>query len=173
VRLHPKDDGSRYEPVRARFPEVLFSVQGARHRGNLAAWQPTDADLREMVNTVRHGDVHINVASTMTIDAAVADRPVINVRYDLRPEGARPSWGLNIYRYTHYVPVLKTGAMRVATTPEELIRHLNAYLVSPELDREGRARLVRQECGVVDGHAGRRAAEVLLAVAARRPEERE
>ena len=164
VRLHPKDDGSRWQALRTAFPEVVFTVPGAAHHGRLEAWEPVDDDVRLMVNTVCHGDVHINVASTMTIDAAVADRPVINVQFDLRPAGAAPSWGLSIYRYTHYRPVVETGAMRLATSPTQLVEHVNRYLADPSLDAEGRQRLVAQECGVVDGHAGRRAAEALLSV---------
>jgi hypothetical protein len=169
VRLHPKDDGRRYEELRRRYPEVLFTVPGRRHGGRLKEWQPDVEDVRVLVNTVRHSDVHINVASTMTVDAAVVDRPVINVTYDLRPPGDLSSWGVRIYDATHYLPIPKTGGVRLARTPEELVGHINTYLDNPALDRQGRRRIVELVCGNVDGRSGDRVAAKLLELAGARP----
>lgn len=162
VRLHPKDDGRRYGEFRTRYPEVLFTTPGERSGGDLRRWKPELEDVRLLVNTVRHGDVHVNVASTMTIDAAVLDRPVVNIAYDLRGPGERPAWGINGYDFTHYAPIMKTGGVRLARSPAELTAHLNDYLEEPCLDRDGRRRVVGLVCGKVDGRAGERVAEKLL-----------
>lgn len=161
VRLHPKDDGSRYREFRSRYPEVMLTIPGERSRGRLREWQPDEEDIRLLVNTVSHSDVQINVASTMTIDAAVMDRPVINVVYDFRPPGSRKSWGLCIYECTHYLPIPETGGVRMARSPEDLVRDINTYLADPSLDQEGRRRMVELICGTVDGNSGKRVAEKL------------
>ncbi len=166
VRPHPKDDGSRWEQLRAEYPQVTFTIPGERSGGKLASWQPDEHDIRLLANTIRHGDVHINIASTMTIDAAVLDRPVINVCYDLGPQRAHPAWGLSIYKTTHYRPVVETGAARVAASQAELVDQLNAYLTDPSLHREGRRRLVEYICGTVDGRAGERIADALADLSA-------
>lgn len=162
VRLHPKDDGRRYLSVRARYPEVTFTTPGERSSGDLARWKPSDDDLALLVNTVRHGDVHINVASTMMVDAAVVDRPVINVNYDIRPPGSPRSWGLRVYEYTHYLPLLRTGGFRTAHDPDELVALIGQYLADPTLDRDGRRRVVDLVCGTADGRAGHRTGECLI-----------
>ncbi len=158
LRLHPKDGGERYQELRSRWPEVTFTIPGQRSGGQLKNWAPDNEDLRLLVNTVRHGDVHINVASTMTVDAAIMGRPVVNVRFDFRPPTAPRSWGLCIYDQTHYRPLLKTNGMRVAESPEELVQHVRTYLQNPTLDEAGRRKIVELVCGKVDGHSGERVA---------------
>ncbi len=165
IRLHPKDDGSRYEDVRADFPDVRFVVPGGASRGALNRWAPNEDDVRLLSNLLRHGDVHMNVCSTMTVDAAVLDRPVLNIRYDVKHNGAPISWGLRGYEYTHYLPVLASGGVRSVWSREQLIDAINDYLRDPAQDREGRSRLVAAVCDPVDGQAGARAAVALLDLA--------
>lgn len=162
VRLHPKDDGSRYRGLRNRYPAVRFSVPGQASGGALDRWTPDRDDVRTLSNLARHGDVHLNVCSTMTIDAAIFDRPVINPRFDLAGEDTGGSWGLRTYEYTHYQPVLASGGVRQTWSVEETILAMNAYLDDPTLDRAGRRRLVEIVCDRVDGHAGTRAAEAVI-----------
>ncbi len=168
VRLHPKDDGSRYVEMARRFPAVRFEVPGERSKGNLTAWQPSLDDVRELVSTLAHGDVHINVASTLSIDAALLDRPVINLRYDLRPPGAPLAVGIVGYEYAHYRPIVASGGVRMVDSPDELVAAINLYLSDPSIDRDGRRRIVALECGRVDGGAGKRIAARLLALGADR-----
>lgn len=161
VRLHPKDSGDRYQSLRQNWPQVTFTIPGQRSGGDLKNWSPDDDDLRSLVSTVKHGDVHINVASTMTVDAAVMGRPVVNVRYDFRPPNTPRPWGVCIYGQTHYLPLLKTGGMRIADSHAELIAHVATYLENPSLDEAGRRKIVELVCGKVDGQAGARVAAKL------------
>jgi hypothetical protein len=44
-----------------------------------------------------------------------------------------------------------------------LIDQIRHYLRHPESDRAGRARVVAEQCGVIDGRAGERLARAILA----------
>jgi len=162
VRLHPKDDGNRYRELKKAFPEMMLTIPGRDSGASITHWHPDEEDIRSLVNTVRHADVLINVASTMTIDAALMDRPVVNIRYHFRPPEARPPWGVFIYDTAHYAPLMTTGGFRMAHSPSELVDHVNRYLDDPSLDRDGRRRLAGRVCGTLDGRAGERSAETLL-----------
>lgn len=157
VRLHPGDSGSRFQGL-----NVAIQVPGRRGEGSLGGYCPTVEENRELVSTVAHADVVVNLASTLTLDAAVCDRPVVNVAYDLSPGKPFQALAEQFYTYDHYRTVVETGAVRLARSPGELAAHVSAYLRDPALDREGRRRLVDLWCGPVDGGAGHRLASALL-----------
>jgi len=43
-----------------------------------------------MVNTFRHADVVVNFSSTVAIDAAIFDKPVVNLDFDPETRPAAP-----------------------------------------------------------------------------------
>ena len=145
LRPSPVDNGSRYAAMRDAFPELVYCPPTWRHpepeRWSLAV--PTADDLPLLANLTRHCDVNVNVASTMTLDFALHDRPVVNVAFDMSqpPPLGMPIWDL-YYQYDHYRPVMELGAARIARSPDALAAHIAAYIADPALDREGRRRLV-------------------------------
>jgi hypothetical protein len=48
--------------------------------------------------------------------------------------------------------------VKVAWSPDELVRHVRSYLDDPAQDRDGRARVVREQCEFMDGLAAERVA---------------
>lgn len=165
-RPSPADRGERFSWVRERYPEMLYSQpkwiypQG----GGWTHIVPTQEDVWLLANLTAHADVNVNVASTMTLDFALRDKPVVNIGFEVDEAGRVRPW-LDYYSFDHYRPVLELGAARVARSPEELAEHVNAYLANPALDREGRRRLVELEVGVPVGEASRRVVKALAAIA--------
>lgn len=169
VRPAPVDDGRRYDAVRAEFPELCWAPP-AWHRPPGGDWSealPSREDVDLLANLTRHGDVNVNLASTMTLDFGLHDRPVVNLAFDVAdpPPFGLPIWE-HYYRFDHYRPVVELGAARFARSPTELAEHLNAYLADPSLDREGRAALARLEVGVPLGRSAATIADVLAGIAA-------
>jgi hypothetical protein len=168
VRPAPVDDAKRYAKVVADFPEMIFAVP-AWTRTSAQEWAgtiPLPADVEFLANLTQHADLNINVASTMTLDFALRDRPVVNIAFDVTdpPPFGRPLWDY-YYRFEHYRPVVELGAARFARSPSELADHVNAYLANPQLDRENRRRLVDLEIGVPPEEASGRIADVLESIA--------
>jgi hypothetical protein len=62
--------------------------------------------------------------------------------------------------YEHFIQVLKTGAVDVVKNQSELGESLSRALRDPAWRSAERRRLVAMECGVVDGGAGGRLADV-------------
>ncbi|HET9228508.1 MAG TPA: hypothetical protein VFR31_17660, partial [Thermoanaerobaculia bacterium] len=162
VRLHPGEAGGRFhgwEPG----PGVALQRPGARGNGKLGGYCPTLEENRELVGSIQNADVIVNLASTLTLDAALCDRPAVNVAFDLSPERSHQGPIDEYYsHYDHYRTVMESGAVRLARTPEELLEHVSAYLRDPGLERAGRKRLVDLWCGPFDGGSGRRLAAGLL-----------
>ncbi|HEX3129956.1 MAG TPA: hypothetical protein VH394_21665 [Thermoanaerobaculia bacterium] len=161
VRTHPGDDGGRFLDLKSNF--FALQIPGQRGKGRIDGYCPTDEENREMVSTIQHADVVVNLASTLTLDAAVCDRPVVNVAFDPQPQGSLARTVDKYYTdYDHYRTVVEHGAVRLARSPEELSARITDYLRDPGLDREGRRRVAELWCGPLDGQSGRRLAASLL-----------
>ena len=162
LRMHPADSGEQFGDCDFG-DSVKVQVPGAKGAGSLSRFYPSMAENQELVNSVFHADVVINLASTITIDAALCDRPVISVAYDPGPNREYQKWIERYHTdYEHYQTVLQCGAARIARSYEELIIHIETYLQNPELEREGRRKLVELWCGNNDGQAACRFASALF-----------
>jgi hypothetical protein len=168
LRPCPVDEGSRYNAVRRDYPELIYAPPAWVHDG-ASEWSqvtPLPEDVRLLANLTWHCDLNINMASTMTLDFAIHDKPVVNIAFDVAdpPPFGVPLWDY-FYKFDHYQPVIELGAARFARSPDELAEHVNAYLENPSLDREARRKLVELEVGVPIGSSSERIVQVLAGIA--------
>jgi hypothetical protein len=98
LRPAPVDDGRRYEPVKREYPELIVArpqwVQTNPKLWRLAL--PKAEDVRFLANLTRHVDVNVNFGSTMTLDFAACDRPVVNIAFDVADP---PPFGVPLYEH--------------------------------------------------------------------------
>jgi hypothetical protein len=161
VRLHPLDDFSRWEGLRARSPRVRIVTPwsaGARAAGK--------DDQARLVSSLAHADACVNMASTMSLDAAAVDTPVVCIAFSAHPGTPEHRFGVECYGTDHYRPIVATGGVRLAHDMDQLIVELVAYAADRSRDRGERARLVARECGAVDGRSAERVAECLTRLSA-------
>jgi hypothetical protein len=171
IRLHPQSVTGPYkldiDPYRALVSDYV-KVQVPPVRESSLLWQLPKTDLEHYVRILRDADVVINTASTVSIDAAVLDRPVICIAYDTSEKLPYQRSVQRYYNYTHMENVVSLGAARLARSPDELKQEIINYLRSPDRDREGRNRIVAQQFGRVDGQSARRVVEEVIAISHKR-----
>jgi hypothetical protein len=112
------------------------------------------------------------VASTIGVEAAIFDTPVVDVAFDGESPVEPAKSVRRYYRFTHYANVMKRGAQRIAETPDALVGHVASYLLDPSLDREGRRLVVQDQVQFTDGKSSDRIARFVceeLADVAGRP----
>lgn len=161
VRFQPNDTVNDAELERR--PWLRYDRPGKRFtRTRGVDWDMDDAELRHLADTLAHLDLLVCYASSISIDAAVFDKPVINVDFELRPHEMLAKSPTQFYRMTHYRNALATGGIRLARSKEDLLDAIRVYAADPRRDRDGRERLVREQCGIMDGKAGERLATALL-----------
>jgi len=159
IRLHPQANPEDWKHFRDR-SNVLVQVPGR-------ATGFRDRDLSEdeeqlLAETMCHSDVVVNVASTITIDAAIFDTPVVCVGFDIRaPRKYRQSLR-RFYDFEHYRKLRATGGFRIAANRDRLFAEIDAYLVDPTRDTVGRSRIVAEQCQFVDGRSAERVAHMIL-----------
>lgn len=162
ARAHPVDRTGRFNQLEQECPGII--VQRAWPREIDAHWWFSAGvdQLALLSNTLRHSDVNVNLASSMTLDSAILNTPVVNVAYTTVPQDPRAQRVPNSHRSFHYSRVMKCGATGLAKSREELIAEINAYLANPERHRAGRRKAVDWICGPVDGQATARIAGVVM-----------
>jgi hypothetical protein len=159
VRVYPKDRTGRFEEIKSRCPDVLFPP---------VAWEanwltPLPADSAMLTNTLRHADVGINVASTLSLELCMFGKPVINVGYDPPGVDIRPFNYRSFYEFDHYRPVAQSGAIAMAWSEDQMPALIRQALVSPSQNRASQsALLTRMFGGMLDGVGSDRVAETLL-----------
>ena len=122
-------------------------------------------DQRLLVGSVREADVCINMASTMSLDAAAVDTPVVCVGFALPPGSAEDQFCSDVYSTDHFAPIIESAGVRLARSLDELVGLAAGYAASPDQDRDARRRLVQTEIGVVDGAAAGRVAAAIAGIA--------
>lgn len=142
--------------------EHYFAVQNLQSPSE--DWEFSKSDLELLVNSLYYSDVVLNYMSTLSIDAAIFDRPVINLRFDADTE-TPPHHKIGIFvRYLHYRAVEASGGVKLVWNMGEMITAIDAYLKNPALDREGRKKLIAEQVEILDGKSGARTAEYIKKV---------
>ncbi|MEK7516320.1 MAG: CDP-glycerol glycerophosphotransferase family protein [Patescibacteria group bacterium] len=125
-------------------------------------WDPSREEMVRLANEFKHMDLLITYISTIVLEGAIFDKPVINIDFYADDEPDRGPYFGRWYGASHYQDILKTGGVRLAKSAEDLKRLINMYLLKPETDRGKRKQLVETMCGAIDGRAGERIANFIL-----------
>lgn len=163
VRFPPNDFPSQDEMkkrpwLRCQQPGIRFSKQ----RGVGIDWDMTYAEIDELANTLFHMSVLVCYASSISVDAAVMDRPVINIGFEMRLRDKKVKSPVQFYGQTHYEKALATGGIHLSETKADVALWVKKYLADPGLDRAGRRRLVAEQCAFLDGKSGGRIGRFIL-----------
>ena len=162
IRLHPIYSIERYKVVFSNRPNVFLDEADLASAATYVTDWPKNNGIQQYVNLLKNSNVFVNLASTVTIDAAIFDKPIVNVAYDTRP--VRDPWFsiARFYETTHYKHIVASGGVRIAYNREELVHYIKMYLEDPSIDREGRKRIIEEQCYQLDGKACARLTEALL-----------
>jgi len=163
VRLHPRDHVDGYDAFQ-RTPGVIVEkpFRPTVKTGDGLAVDVTAQNQRHLADTMRHSDVVVNVASTIAIEAAIFDTPVVNVSFDGETASPFEQSARRYYRFIHYQNITRHGAVRVAESPAQLVDLISGYLADRSLDRDGRRRVVAEQCQFMDGRSGERVAQYVV-----------
>jgi hypothetical protein len=163
LRPHPLfDDGELANEFSGHFPRVVVQRTGTRSTP-LAARSQDESDIAEWVNTFVHADVVVNLASTVTVDAALCGRPIVNLDFD--PEPGHPNQQLvnevNHY-WTHFKPIAESGGVWSVRNYDEMATAISQYLATPGLHAQQRRSIPSFVCGYTDGQCGKRMGRAIL-----------
>lgn len=153
-RTHPLDDLETYQEFFG-LKDVHFEGAGKGIIGpdGKKKVEMSYQDLLNLKYSLKYTDINVNYASTITIEACIFDKPVINIGY------------LGVYTFaygfTHYEPIYKSGAVRLVKKDEELAEFINMYFKDPSIDRAARQKIVSDYVQFTDGLSYKRSVDFL------------
>lgn len=175
VRLHPNHfmPGTLYEKEAEQIRELvkrsphLHLVEPVPLGGDLGFY--SGEDMPEKDSMMAWSDVFCTVYSTMVVETAIHDRPVISVCIDA-PNGwdtpGKFDLSLSeIGEWPTHERFRHANAGKVVFDKASLKKELNAALEAPEAEESQRERFIIDECSFTDGSSGKRTGEYLASLA--------
>jgi hypothetical protein len=175
IRLHPshfqdkpqmfREEREKIQALETQYPHVHV-VRPVPLGGSLGYYSGEDMD--EKSSMMAHSDVMVTVYSTMLVETAVHDTPMIAAVIDTPGGWNRPKkYSLSLSKIGNW-PTHKrfreAKAGRVAANRDELCETINAYLRNPQLDSAERRAFIEKEITFTDATAGKRTAEYILRI---------
>jgi hypothetical protein len=131
VRCHPADNHQLYQQfsqeknLRIWLPDDSIASIGLKPR----EWMPHMNFLNSLAEMIRHCDVCINVASTMRLDAAACNKPIISIAYDGTRKLPYSESVRRLYDYSHQIPLNQLKMDKVVMNKPELFEALDTILI--------------------------------------------
>ena len=172
IRLHPNhfQKDSIYEKEAQQIRQLVQSlahvhlVEPVALGGELGYY--SGEDMPEKASMMAYSDVFLTVYSTMMVETAIHDRPIVATCIDVPGGWNTPgkfSLSLReIGEWPTHQRFRQAKAGRVAFNEAELCEAVNAYLLNPQLDAQQRQKFIRDEVTFTDASAGKRTGEYLI-----------
>jgi len=175
IRLHPShfqdkpkifaEERQRVFDLEKKYPHVHV-VQPVALGGSLGYYGGEDMD--EKSSMMAYSDVVVTVYSTMLVETAVHDTPMIAAVIDIPGGWNKPKkFSLSLKEIGNW-PTHKrfreAKAGRIAENESQLRDMLNAYLCDSQLDSAERRKFVEDEVTFTDGMSGKRTAGFILKI---------
>jgi len=175
IRLHPShfqdkpkifaEERERIFALESKYPHVHV-VKPVALGGSLGYYSGEDMD--EKSSMMAHSDVLVTVYSTMVVETAVHDTPIVAAVIDVPGGWNKPrKYSLSLKKIGNW-PTHKrfreAKAGRVASNEKELCEVINLYLKNPSLDFAERRKFIEDEITFTDGTSGKRTAEYILKI---------
>ena len=169
VRPHPIHDNAEMSELFDQFKPSVRLQKTPNAGKSLTLRTQDELQITEWVNTFRHADAVVNLSSTVTVDAAIFDVPVVNLDFDPQPGQFDQALIKDVnHAWNHFKPIAESGGVWLVDDFDEMEAAVRAYLEKPELHREQRKWIVDYVCGHTDGRCGARMAEAVIEFAGRK-----
>ena len=155
LRIYPKDRTNRFENLLKRRNDI---------KSQKVAWEqnyltPLQEDLAVYSSTLQHVSLGINVASTVSLELAMFDKPIINLAFNPPKLSEIKLSYARYYEFEHYRRIVDFNAISIVTKPEELQSEISRALDNPEIRKNERNLMIADFFdGLVDGMSAKRVA---------------
>jgi hypothetical protein len=164
VRTSPAEEPDRFFELKDKYPFIIWDFPKwlqtrSNHQEDWSQRIPTVEDVKNLRSYIEFCDVCVNVLSTMTLDASIFNKPVINPVFGNAGNGMFDDQ--KFLKYEHLDNVVKTDAVYIVKNENELLNALNQVLSVPDSRLTQQKRLLAMQIGAPLNGTSKRIAEVL------------
>ena len=127
VRTYAKDRYDVFDALKAERPDII--IPQVNWEKNYQTPLPEDQIF--FSSLLKHCIGGINVASTISLELCMFDKPAINVGYNPPNKDIFPYNYSRFYAFDHYKPIVDSGAVQVAANEDEMRRNLLEAIEHP------------------------------------------
>lgn len=139
-------------------PHTYISFADPHFRYGYRDKEVLQVEEDELWNILNSCDVLVDYYSTITLEGAIFDKPIIHMHY--LPHTAQPYVSkpipLPTWDQIHSRRILASGAVHVAHNRQELMTGIQEAFRQPAMLADARKNLVTRECGPLDSQASER-----------------
>jgi len=164
VRPHPLFDKAELQSTFQQFlPTDVVLQNTSNPRLALSKRSQNESQIYDWVNTFRHADIIVNLSSTVVVDGAIFDKPIVNLDFDPEPDKPNQRLVKDVnHRWTHFKTIAESGGVWLVNDTDELVAAIKTYLQTPYLHCEKRQWIAEYVCGFLDGKSGYRLGMALV-----------
>jgi len=164
VRTSPAEEPDRFFEMKNKYPFIIWDfpkwIQArSNHQENWSQRIPTVEDVRNLRSCLQYCDLCVNVLSTITLDASIFNKPVINPVFGNANNGMFDDQ--KYLKYEHLDNVVKTDAVYIVKNEDELLFAINQALSTPDAKLVQQKELLNLQIGAPLEGTSKRIAEVL------------
>jgi hypothetical protein len=141
IKCHPFDDVSKYEYLlTGKYPVGILktTLPPGVHPDN---WFPAENEMEISRDALYYCAININIFSTVTLEAAYLDKPVIHIAFDPYPVKNRIPCK-EYYNFEHFRKITLMNASILVYSFKDLYQAINQYLMNVNINSEQRKNLV-------------------------------
>ncbi len=122
-------------------------------------WNPGKKEMEDLANELLHAKVSITFASTLSLDGALMDIPMINIGFGAQFDHEGNDKTSLLYELTHYQPILQSNGVDLVQSEQELLEKIIEAINNKNKKSEERKNLRERMTRLSDGLAAQRIAD--------------
>ena len=131
-RCHPLDKMIRWVDYVGVHEHILYDAAPNGHI-KLDYTNVTEDDIKRLMSTLQHTDIHINTGSSMCVDGSAFSKPQVGPYYDEMHKNQQLF--RMMYHQEHYEPIVRSGVLTLPRTRNEFINVIADALQQPQNTR--------------------------------------
>lgn len=150
VRTSPAEEPERFKAIAQKYPFIHWNypdwkLSRENHQENWSQRVPSFQDIVNLRGLLNHCDLCINVLSTITLDAFLFDKPVINPVFGTGKNGLFDDQ--KFLNYQHLVSLVDSKATAIVKNEQQLLIAINNVLQNVDKQQNERLQFLNLQIG--------------------------
>lgn len=164
VRTSPAEEPSRFKDLAENYPFIKWNYPDwkIKREGHQEAWTqrvPSIEDMNDLKSLLKYCDLCINVLSTITLDAFIFDKPVINLVFGNAENKLFDDQ--KFLNYAHLTKLVESNSTVIVKNENDFLDAINSILEKGDNKKRERENFLNLEIGKPLEDTSKRIAETL------------